>query len=267
MSLHATVWGDPNRPAFVFLHGFLGSHADWMEVIEKLSDSYYCLAYDLPGHGRSLEVATESYTVPGAARLIAEDLPRRSLVQPTIIGYSMGGRIALYLALHHPEIAMGFVIESSSPGLLDPETAVARLHQDQQWAERWRTEPIDTVLQDWYRQPVFAGLAEQGAVYDRMLARRRQNRGEHLARSMAGMSVGAQVPLWDALNALSRALLVLAGERDHKYRRVAKEMAARSARVETAVIARAGHNAHLEAPDAFVRALRQFAERDIKEQS
>ena len=260
MKLHSQTWGDPEQPALVFLHGFLGDHSDWEELIPHLDDRYYCVAFDLPGHGRSqADMDHAAYTLPGAARLLRDELP--ALKDATVVGYSMGGRLALYLAIHHPEVASRFVMESASPGLLNPQDAAARLKSDQRWADRWRSEPMEAVLADWYRQPVFAGLADQGPVYERMLARRRQNRGARVARSMRGMSVAAQESLWDKLAGLTRDVRVLAGARDRKYRAVAELMAERSDRITVDLIPEAGHNAHLEAPTAFVAALSKFLNR------
>jgi len=254
------MWGDPHRPALVLLHGFLGDYSDWQEIVHSLADRYYCVAVDLPGHGASREdYADAAYTLPGAAQLLQAEL--QTLAAPTVVGYSMGGRLALYMAIHHPDMADRFVMESASPGLLNPADATLRWQNEQHWAERWRTEPIDTVLEDWYRQPVFAGLADHPSVYERMLARRRLNDGRQMARSMLGMSVATQDPLWGQLPALRRDVLVLAGARDRKYRAVAELMAQHSGRITVDVIPEAGHNTHLEAPTAFVAALSQFLNR------
>jgi 2-succinyl-6-hydroxy-2,4-cyclohexadiene-1-carboxylate synthase len=257
MSLSATGYGDPGRPALVFLHGFLGAQDDWAEVIGLIGEEHYCLAYDLPGHGASMVDEEAAYTVPGCAALIAADLQRRALVTPQVVGYSMGGRVALALALDYPAVAERFVMESASPGLLDASTAAARRERDARWAARWLSEPIDAVLRDWYAQRVFEGIDADAARYERMLQRRRRNRPEALARSVEGMSVGRQTPLWDRLPDLQRPVLVLAGERDRSYCVVAEQMAVRSPMVQTALVAEAGHNAHVEQPERFVRTLRQ----------
>lgn len=149
-------------------------------------------------------------------------------------------------------------MESSSPGLLDPAQAIARLKQDEAWARRFEQEPLTDVLRDWYRQPIFASLHERPETFERMLKRRLQNDPRQMARVMRGFSVGAQRPLWEALSGLSTPLLVLAGRKDRKYREVARRMKLQENRIEVRDIADAGHNVHLEQPAQVTKVCREW---------
>ena len=98
-----TVSGDPHRPAVLFLHGFMGSGADWTDAISALDKRFCCVTPDLPGHGGSVGLRPEDYTIEGATRTLLDLLDELEIERPALVGYSMGGRLALYLALRHPE--------------------------------------------------------------------------------------------------------------------------------------------------------------------
>src|SRR5215210_1944875 len=100
-NLNHEVSGDRRSPAVLFLHGFMGSSADWQEVMAALGDRTFCIAPDLPGHGASLGLTTQTYTIEGSARAVTNTLDELGVERPIVAGYSMGGRIALYLALRY----------------------------------------------------------------------------------------------------------------------------------------------------------------------
>src|SRR3712207_1447085 len=111
--LRHVVSGVARGPAILFLHGFLGSAADWRDVRAALDGLHRCLAVDLPGRGASLDPARpEAYTVEGAARMLLDLLDELNIERPVVVGYSMGGRLALYLALRNPERCAGLFLES-----------------------------------------------------------------------------------------------------------------------------------------------------------
>ncbi len=252
--LHHVRNGTRGRPVVVLLHGFLGSHADWQAVISVLDPDFDVLAVDLPGHGDSVgEMDAAAFTLPGAACAVMQCLDAGGIESALVIGYSMGGRLALYMALHAPERCRAVIMESASPGLMDEKQAAARILADENWARRFESEPLAEVLQAWYKQPVFSTLTEQADLYEKMIQQRLRNRGVAVARSLRGMSVGAQTPLWDRLPELQRDVWVLTGQRDAKYCRVAAAMAERSRRIRAVPVPDAGHNAHLERPVAFNR--------------
>jgi pimeloyl-ACP methyl ester carboxylesterase len=120
--LNYEVSGDRQSPAVLFLHGFMGSSADWRESMAVLGDQTFSIAADLPGHGASLELAPDSYSVDGAARAVIGILDGLEVDRPIVAGYSMGGRLALYLALRYPSRCAGLFLESASPGWRAPES-------------------------------------------------------------------------------------------------------------------------------------------------
>ena len=214
--LNFEVSGDRRSPAVLFLHGFMGSSADWREVMAGPGDRF-CIAVDLPGHGTSLGLPPDTYTIGGATRAVIRTLDGIEVIRPVVAGYSMGGRLALYLALRYPERCAGLFLESASPGLESARERAARRAADESKAKRLVSKDFEAFLRDWYGQPLFAPLAQdEDLLYRTIEARRRNDPGE-LARSLRGMGTGSQPSLWGELAGLGVPALAIAGELDEKY--------------------------------------------------
>ena len=257
-SLGPSLAGERVRPAVVLLHGFMGRGTDWQDVTRKLDDRYLCVAPDLPGHGASLGLTDEAYGIGGAAKTVLEVLDGLETPRATLVGYSMGGRLALYLALRHPERCSGLFLESASPGIENPEDRRTRREADAGLARRLESEDFEGFLREWYGQPLFASLARDEALLERTIAARLQNEPAELARSLRGMGAGSMPPLWEELAGLRVPALAIAGELDEKFAEISHRMARRSPRMRTALIPDAGHNVHAEAPGAYLVALEGF---------
>jgi len=260
-SLNYEVSGDPRSPAVLFLHGFMGSSADWREVMAALGDRAFCIAADLPGHGTSLGLTAEAYTIEGSARAVIDTMNGLEVERAIVAGYSMGGRLALYLALRHPERCAGLFLESASPGLESASERASRCAADEAQAQRLETGDMEAFLRDWYRQPLFASLARDEQLLHRTIQARRRNDPGELARSLRSMGAGSQPSLWRELEGLGVSALAVAGGLDEKYVRVSSRMASINPRVSPAVITGAGHNVHDEAPAEYVALLGGFVDR------
>lgn len=258
IGLDYTISGDPRRPAILFLHGFMGSRADWADVIPALDERYYCVAPDLPGHGASLGLPPEAYTIEGAAKMLRELLDGLKITRATLVGYSMGGRLALYFALRHPDRCSGLFLESASPGIEDAAERETRRRADEERAKRLESNRFEGFLTDWYRQPLFASLARREGILERTIEARMRNDPAELARSLRGMGTGYQPSLWNELGDLQVPTLALAGELDEKYVGISARMASLGPRVRAAVVPGAGHNVRLEAPGEYLASLRRF---------
>ncbi|CAA9438289.1 2-succinyl-6-hydroxy-2,4-cyclohexadiene-1-carboxylate synthase [uncultured Rubrobacteraceae bacterium] len=259
--LNYEVSGDRLSLAVLFLHGFMGSSADWREVMAGLEDRTFRIAVDLPGHGASLELAPDTYTVEGAARAVIGILDGLEVIRPLVAGYSMGGRLALYLALHYPERCAGLFLESASPGLQNSSKRAARRAADESKAKRLESGDLEAFLRDWYRQPLFASLARDGDLLRRTIEARRRNDPGELARSLRGMGTGSQPSLWGELEGLGVPALAVAGGLDGKYAGISSRMAGINPRIGSAVIDGAGHAVHAEAPAEYVALLGRFVGR------
>jgi 2-succinyl-6-hydroxy-2,4-cyclohexadiene-1-carboxylate synthase len=259
-SLNYEVSGDRLSPTVLFLHGFMGSSADWRDVIAALGDRTFCIAADLPGHGASLGLRQEAYTIEGSARAVIQVLDELEVEYPVVAGYSMGGRLALYLALRYPERCAGFFLESVSPGLEGASEREARRAADESKATRLESGDLETFLRDWYRQPLFSSLARDENLLGRTIDARRCNVPGELALSLRGMGTGSQPSLWGELEGLAVPALAIAGELDNKYARISSRMANISLRMESAVVPRAGHTVHAEAPAEYAALLGRFVD-------
>jgi 2-succinyl-6-hydroxy-2,4-cyclohexadiene-1-carboxylate synthase len=259
--LNYEVLGDRLSTAVVLLHGFMGSSADWREVMAALGDRTFRIAVDLPGHGASLGMPQETYTIEGATRAVIRTLDGLEVVRPVVAGYSMGGRLALYLALRYPDQCAGLFLESVSPGLESTEERATRRAADESKAGRLKSGDFEAFLRDWYRQPLFASLARDETLLRRTVEARRRNDPAELARSLRGMGTGSQPSLWGELEGLAVPTLAVAGGLDEKYARISSRMRSINPRIRSTVVPGAGHTVHAEALAEYVALLGRFVDR------
>ena len=185
-------------------------------------------------------------------------LDQLSIVKAHLAGYSMGGRLALFLALRSPERFKSVMLESASPGLASEDERAVRLKRDEDLAGRIETNGIEWFVDTWEQLPLWESQSEQLKAAQR--PQRLRNRARGLANSLRGMGSGVQPNLWRELPNLAVPTLLLVGEQDDKFRLINQEMAVMIPRSKLAVIPSAGHNTHLENPQAFYLTLRSFLE-------
>jgi 2-succinyl-6-hydroxy-2,4-cyclohexadiene-1-carboxylate synthase len=186
-------------------------------------------------------------------------LDRLGIERATWLGYSMGGRVALGAAVMAPSRVAALVLEGASPGIADPLERAARVRDDEALAEFVEREGVAAFVERWEALPLFA--SQTRLPEEVRAAQRRQrlaNNLRGLANSLRGVGQGAQPPLLDRLGEVGVPALLLAGAEDAKFRRLAQELAAAMPMAQVAVIADAGHAAHLEQPAAFERAVLRF---------
>ena len=238
----------------------MGSGADWAETISALEERFYCVAPDLPGHGRSLGLPPEDYTIEGATRTLLDLLDGLEISHAALAGYSMGGRLALYLALRHPEKYSALFLESASPGIEDATERRTRREADEERARRLESGDFETFLADWYRQPLFTSLARHEGLVEAMIEARSNNDPGELARSLRGIGAGNQPSLWGDLGKLKASAIAVAGALDEKYVGIARRMATLNPRLRTALVPGAGHNVRIEKPEAYLALLQKSLE-------
>ncbi len=226
--------------------------------MDSLESEIRCVAVDLPGHGASVRLPQESYTLEGAAKSIIGLLDELQIDQTALVGYSMGGRLALYLALHNPERFAGLLLESASPGLEKEEDRAARRAADEVKARRLETEDFGEFLQDWYRQPLFESLAWDEKLLQETIQARKNNDPLELAKSLRGMGTGVQPSLWRKLPELRVRALAVTGELDEKFVALAERMTEINPQIRGVVVSGAGHNVRVEKPEPYLASLKQF---------
>ena len=251
-------WGDPEKPALVLLHGFLGDASDWSDLAPFSAADFDVIAVDLPGHGAAYE--RPECSVAAAARTVLATLDAFGQKRAALVGYSMGGRISLYLAAHFPDRIGRAVLVGASPGLRTEAEREARAAHDAALADRLdgcaAPHDVRRFLADWYAAPLWASVPD--ALREAWIDKRQHGDPEGWARSLRAGGTGAMAPLWDLLPALRVPTLALHGAADAKFAGLAREMAAASDAVTAAPIPDAGHAAHAERPDAFVGAALPF---------
>jgi 2-succinyl-6-hydroxy-2,4-cyclohexadiene-1-carboxylate synthase len=249
VSLHVERWG--TGPDLALLHGFTGSGRAFDHLREALGASFRVCVPDLPGHGASPDATSwdEALQAIGAA------LGPSPLF---LAGYSMGARIALAYALRFPDRVRALVLESGSPGIVDPDKRSGRKFEDDALATLAEREGIDAFVARWEEHPTLATLRDLPEPLARSLReRRRQNRIGGLASALRHLGTGSQPSLWAQLPSLRSATLLLAGERDAKFSAIARSMASAIPGARLRLVGRAGHAPHLEAPDEYASALFQ----------
>jgi len=249
------VCGRRSQPWLVFLHGFSGDNREWQPVGAALDD-FPRLYLDLPGHGGSAALSVTSFSQMSA--LLQATLNSYNILKYWLVGYSLGGRIAMYHACQQPEGLCGLVVEGGHPGLNDEAARAQRLAFDQQWAMRFRQQPLAEVFHDWYRQPVFASLNETQRA-DLVVLRSRNN-GTALAAMLDATSLARQPDLRAALHAVPFPVHYLHGEFDSKFQALATQVTRRCHAIPAA-----GHNAHRENPAAVASALARILRLEIKD--
>ncbi len=244
----------PARPTIVFLHGFLGSHRDFDGLRSNLPDPYDRLALDLPGHGQNINRPIDHYTFHNAAEFVLSSI--QSIPPPIVLyGYSMGGRLALYLALRSADRFTCAFLESTSPGLETPTEQLARRQQDEILSQQIETD-FPAFLDRWYEAELFRSLKSHPS-FPELLQRRRQNNPTELARSLRHMGTGSQPSLWPELPQAKLPLHLIVGTQDPKFCAINQKILERCPTAQLHPIPNAGHNLHLEAPDRILALLQQ----------
>jgi 2-succinyl-6-hydroxy-2,4-cyclohexadiene-1-carboxylate synthase len=237
-------------PRLVLVHGFTQTGRSWGPVATDLARDHEVVRVDAPGHGHSASLAVDM--VEGA-RLLGEVGG-----SGTYLGYSMGARLCLHLALTEPGRVRALVLLSGTAGIEDAAARAVRRGDDEALALELERVGVAEFVRCWLARPLFAGLDEGAAG----LGARLENTVPGLAASLRLAGTGAQDSLWSRLSELAMPVLAVAGERDERFVATARAMAAAiGPNAQVAVVPGAGHAAHSEAPEAFLTLVRGFLAR------
>lgn len=239
------------RP-LLLLHGFTGRGIAWGSQATILARSHRLITVDLPGHGRTARADPDRLTVERTADDLATILQQTGAVPADVLGYSLGARIALRLAIAHPSVVGRLVLESPSAGLPSAAERAARRRADEALATRIEHDGIAAFVEEWERQPVFASHASlPPARAARLRAMRLANDPRGLAASLRGAGQGAMEPLFDRLGAIAAPTLVIAGALDERGSSRAIDVAQRIPGARLEILAHAGHTPHEEQSGTF----------------
>ncbi len=234
-------------PTIVLLHGFTQTGRSWAPTVTALAERYRALTPDLRGHGGASAARPVSFDA------IHADVLALAPDRFTLAGYSMGGRIALQLALAAPARVSRLVLIGASPGLADPDERRARRAADDVLADGIEREGIETFAERWAAQPLFAGQPPEVAAAAH--AERLRCTPDGLAAVLRGLGTGVMEPLWERLGELTMPVTLIVGERDAKFRAIAEQMAGAIPQATVHAVPGVGHAVQLEAPAAVAQLL------------
>ena len=252
-TLHVRAWPKADSPpTLALLHGFTQNVDCWGRFADELAATHPLIAVDAPGHGRSHHDDADLWR---AADLVAATLTGSTPDPPVVIGYSMGGRTALHLALGHPGAVAGLVLIGATAGIDDPSERAVRRAADEELAVRIESEPLPAFIDAWLANPLFAGLDPEAACRRARLT----NRPVGLAASLRHCGTGTQEPLWERLGELTVPVLLIAGRDDTKFTTLAERLAAAmTANPAEVVVIDGTHAVHLEQPAATAAAITRW---------
>ena len=235
--LHYSILGE-GKPRLSFIHGFTQTSQSWVHPASGLKHGTK-MFIDAPDHGESQGTSLNLVEAGNAVAEIAAG--------STLIGYSMGARIALHAVLQHPDAFDGAVFVSGTAGIADEHDRLNRKLEDEARARLIEEQGNESFIRDWVRQPLFA----HSVVTENDIADRLRNSASSLASSLRLCGTGNQQPLWDQLRTIHIPVLLVAGELDDKFVELATQMHKLIPTSRIAIVPNTGHPVHTEAPEKF----------------
>lgn len=246
----------------LLLHGFTGSVQTWKPFISDWKQRTLVMV-DIIGHGKTdCPDEVERYGIESVAADLHELLDQLHMDNAHVLGYSMGGRLALTFAIRYPHRVKTLILESSSPGLKTEEERMVRIRSDEALAAEIVQHGVVAFIEKWEQLPLFATQKRLPREMQEQIRRERLGHSaKGLANSLRGMGTGKQPSWWEQLNSLPIPTLLLCGEWDEKFCQIALEMNERLPNAQLTKISCAGHAIHVEQPKIFAKIVNEFIEK------
>ena len=259
VNVYYECWNEEGKETIVFLHGFTGSTKTWHEVVALLPTTYRIIAVDLMGHGLTESPDDSSfYTMEYQIELLQALFDRLQLSPYHLVGYSMGGRVALSYAVRYPNELTSLILESATPGLMDEEERIDRQLSDQTLAKKIEQEGIETFINYWGNIPLFASQKKMAEERQQKLRNERQSQNARgLANSLRMMGTGVMPFLWHKLNGISFKMTLITGELDTKFISIANTMQQTNKEIHHITVPSVGHAIHVENPQKFATIVKE----------
>jgi 2-succinyl-6-hydroxy-2,4-cyclohexadiene-1-carboxylate synthase len=244
----------------VLLHGFTGAASTWKPFCPIWGMHSRVLMVDLIGHGGTDSPAeVERYDIINAAMDLKILLNKMGIVKTDLLGYSMGGRVAITFAGLYPEMVRKLVLESTTPGLENESDKAARIQQDHNLATRIEAGGLEKFIEFWESIPLFQSQLNLPVdVREQIRSQRLQNNPGGLANSLRGMGTGAQPSWWDRLSSFQFETLLVTGTNDEKFCKIAEKMLSELPNANHLSINDCGHAIHVEEPEKFGTIVSEF---------
>lgn len=246
--LRVKTHGNESKPLLIFFHGFMGDSEDFSPIIDALSNAFFCVSFDLPGHGQSKTIPFNSREE--FLKLIRESLEPYLEMNPILVGYSFGGRIIQHL-LPSLNLKSSVLISSTITPPLDPK---ARLQIDNERALEIERNFYPTFLEKWYSASLFCTLKKRENLYTQMIQKRKNECPKSLAHILRLFSPALFSSELDS----DHSFLYLAGEKDKKYKAIADEIPKRYPKATVKLCAGASHALHIEDPRFVACAIKNY---------
>ena len=247
-----------NKPIILFLPGFMGNLHAFEKIIALLESRFSYLAIDLCDRPPTqIEDKERLYNMENTAKALIKLLDSLKIKKCFLLGYSMGGRLALYLTIYFPHYFEKVILESASAGLKTREARNERLKKDLALAQKLESSDLASFLADWYRNPLFDSLKKYPD-FSELIEERLKNDPFKLANSLRSLSVGSQPSLWEELKYNKIPTLLVVGELDFKFIKINTEMRELCSSFQLVIVKGCGHNIHWENPQQFVNLIKKF---------
>jgi len=245
---------DKSKDYVLFLHGFTGCAEDWFPVFEQMPAKYNYIAMDVVGHGKSDSPGDPAkYNVEAIVNQIKNFKDHLTPNKVFLLGYSMGGRIALSFASAYPDDLKGLILESASAGIKNDEERQKRYEEDLKLAEFIETHTLEEFIEMWNDQELFNTQRRFSNDKLKKLKKKKASGSKiGYANSLKGFSTGIMPPVHDKLKKIPLKVLLITGDLDSKYTGINARLAKRFFKAKHKVVRNSGHNTHLEDPKRFI---------------
>jgi 2-succinyl-6-hydroxy-2,4-cyclohexadiene-1-carboxylate synthase len=259
LETHIDIWNKNGIHTLVALHGFTGSTATWHNLAQALPH-VRVIAIDLIGHGQTaIPQHSQRFSMEEQLQDLEEIFCQLHVENFTLLGYSMGGRIALSYALAYPNRIRQLILESASPGLRTVEERKERCERDEALAQKILINGLESFVNVWEEIPLFATQHRlPQSVRQAIRAERLSQKEEGLAGSLRGIGTGTQPSNWARLAQLEIPVLLITGSLDGKFCEIALEMKALLNTVRHITVNDAGHAIHVENPAEFATIVEEY---------
>ncbi|MBL5767966.1 2-succinyl-6-hydroxy-2,4-cyclohexadiene-1-carboxylate synthase [Heyndrickxia sporothermodurans] len=244
----------------VMLHGFTGDMSSWDAINPYLEEEYQLILIDILGHGKTeIPLNYERYHIEKVAKDIREILIHLKIIKTNLLGYSMGGRLALTFTILYPNMVNKLILESASPGIETEEGRKLRRENDEKLANKIVNEGIESFVQYWTNIPLFKSQKRLDySMQEKVRQQRLRNDPIGLANSLKGMGTGSMPSLWGRLHELEIPVLILSGSLDEKYCEIGKKMENNLSQAMHYIIEDIGHAIHVEDSQKFGTIIKEF---------
>lgn len=263
IELYVKIQGNPKADVsepLVFLHGMTLNGRDWEPVVQALANGLTLVTVDLLGHGRSqVPESPEHYGIEAVVEQVRVMIKELGLGCARWVGYSMGGRILLQLAVRHPDLIESMILESTTPGIESEERRKKRRRKDNKLAKYLESRGLEAFVDRWMSAPMFESQQSVSAKRrERARQLRLQNDPEGLKNCLRELGRGKVPHVWNDLDQLTMPVKLITGDLDDKHRKIHERMHGKLPNSSVTVIDGVGHNVHFEDPETFVEECVKF---------